>query len=170
MRTCAPRPSISRAWATPSPSCSAPTTARPQSFLEPGSVVLSAPWLLREGDSVARRFTVVRRIARGAMGEVYQVHDERLRQAVALKAIRPELIGDADAAERFRREVLVTRNIGHPCLCKVFDLVEHQISGRAGVPDGTIVPVPDDAAARRREPRGMAVAAGVPSPPRRRCR
>ena len=111
-----------------------------QSFLEPGSVMLSAPWLLRDGDSVARRFTVIRRIARGAMGEVYQVHDERLRQAVALKAIRPELIGDADAAERFRREVLVTRNIGHPCLCKVFDLVEHQISGRAGVPDGTIVP------------------------------
>ena len=111
-----------------------------QSFLEPGSVMLSAPWLLRDGDSVARRFTVIRRIARGAMGEVYQVQDERLRQAVALKAIRPELIGDADAAERFRREVLVTRNIGHPCLCKVFDLVEHQINGRAGVPDGTIVP------------------------------
>ena len=111
-----------------------------ESFLEPGSVTLSAPWLLRDGDSVARRFTVIRRIARGAMGEVYQVQDERLRQAVALKAIRPELIGDADAAERFRREVLVTRNIGHPCLCKVFDLVEHQISGRAGVPDGTIVP------------------------------
>jgi eukaryotic-like serine/threonine-protein kinase len=111
-----------------------------QSFLEPGSVLLSAPWLLREGESVAKRFTVVRRIARGAMGEVYQVHDERLRQSVALKAIRPELIGDADTAERFRREVLVTRNIGHPCLCKVFDLVEHQIDGRPGVPDGTIVP------------------------------
>ena len=111
-----------------------------QSFLEPGSVMLSAPWLLRDGDSVARRFTVIRRIARGAMGEVYQASDERLRQAVALKAIRPELIGDADAAERFRREVLVTRNIGHACLCKVFDLVEHQISGRAGVPDGTVVP------------------------------
>ena len=111
-----------------------------QSFLDPGSVTLSAPWLLGEGDSVAGRFTVIRRIARGAMGEVYQVHDDRLRQAVALKAIRPELIGNADAAERFRREVRVTRNIGHPCLCKVFDLVEHQISGRAGVPDGTIVP------------------------------
>jgi serine/threonine protein kinase len=111
-----------------------------RSFLEPGSVLLSAPWLLREGEQVARRFTVVRRIARGAMGEVYQVHDERLRQSVALKAIRPELIGDADSAERFRREVLVTRHIGHPGLCKVFDLVEHQIDGRPGIPDGTIVP------------------------------
>jgi serine/threonine-protein kinase len=110
------------------------------SFLAPGSVLLSAPWLLGEGDSVARRFTVVRRIARGAMGEVYQVHDERLRQTVALKAIRPELIGDADTAERFRREVLVTRHIGHPGVCKVFDLVEHQLAGRAGVADGTIVP------------------------------
>src|SRR5688500_9486548 len=58
-----------------------------QSFLEPGSVLLSAPWLFREGDCVAQRFTVIRRIARGAMGEVYQVHDERLRLSVALKAI-----------------------------------------------------------------------------------
>ena len=111
-----------------------------QSFLEPGSVLLSAPWLFREGDCVAQRFTVVRRIARGAMGEVYQVRDERLRQSVALKAIRSERIGDADSAERFRREVLVTRDIGHPCVCKVFDLVEHTIAGRPGLPDGTVVP------------------------------
>ncbi len=111
-----------------------------QSFLEPGSVVLSAPWLFREGDRVANRFTVARRIARGAMGEVYQVYDERLRQSVALKAIRPELIGDTDSVERFRREVLVTRGIGHPGVCKVFDLVEHPIAGHPSVPDGTIVP------------------------------
>jgi tetratricopeptide (TPR) repeat protein len=111
-----------------------------RSFLAPGSLVLPAPWLLDEHDRVAGRFRVVRRIARGAMGEVYEVYDERLRHAVALKAIRPELIGDADTAERFRREVLVTQDIAHPGLCRVIDLVEHRLDGRPGVPDGTIVP------------------------------
>jgi TolB-like protein/tetratricopeptide (TPR) repeat protein len=111
-----------------------------QTFLEPSSIVLAASWLFREGDRVAGRFKVIKRIARGAMGEVYQVYDERLRLHVALKAIRPELIGDADTVERFRREVLVTRDIAHDGLCRVFDLVEHAIGPQAGFPDGTIVP------------------------------
>jgi eukaryotic-like serine/threonine-protein kinase len=110
------------------------------SFLEPSSLVLAASWLFRGGDTVAGRFKVIRRIARGAMGEVYQVYDDRLRLHVALKAIRPELLGDADTVERFRREVLVTRDIAHDGLCRVFDLVEHPIDPQAGFPDGTVVP------------------------------
>ena len=75
---------------------------------------------------------------------------------MALKAIRPELVGDADTAERFRREVLVTRDIAHDGLCRVFDLVEHPIDGRSRRAGGHHRAVPDDAAARRREPRGVA--------------
>jgi serine/threonine protein kinase len=111
-----------------------------QTFLEPSSIILATSWVFREGDRVAGRFTVLKRIARGAMGEVYQVYDERLRLHVALKAIRPELVGDADTVERFRREVLVTRDIPHDGLCRVFDLIEHTIGPRPGVPDGTVVP------------------------------
>ena len=111
-----------------------------QTFLEPSSIVLAASWLFREGDRVASRFKVTKRIARGGMGEVYQVYDERLRLSVALKAIRPELIGDAETVERFRREVLVTRDIAHDGLCRVFDLVEHPLGPQAGFPEGTIVP------------------------------
>jgi tetratricopeptide (TPR) repeat protein/TolB-like protein/tRNA A-37 threonylcarbamoyl transferase component Bud32 len=111
-----------------------------KSFLEPRTIVFAAPWLFREGDRVASRFSIVKRIARGGMGEVYQVYDERLRLHVALKAIRPELIGDAETAERFRREVLVTRDIAHEGLCKVFDLVEHEVSGDSSLPAGTVIP------------------------------
>src|SRR5262249_40061905 len=111
-----------------------------QAFLEPSSIVLATSWLFRDGDRIAGRFKVMRRIARGAMGEVYQVYDERLRLQIALKAIRPELLGDAETVERFRREVLVTREIAHDGLCRVFDLVEHAIGPQPGLPDGTIVP------------------------------
>ena len=109
-------------------------------FLEPGSIVFTSTWLLRSGDTVAGRFNVVRPIARGAMGEVYEVYDDRLRLRVALKAIRPDLIGDTETAERFRREVLVTRDIAHEGLCRVFDLVEHSIPAGQAFPDGAVIP------------------------------
>jgi serine/threonine protein kinase len=109
-------------------------------FLEPNTIVVRAAWLFQPNDSVAGRFRVVKPIARGAMGEVYRVYDERLRLHVALKAIRPELLGDVDTVERFRREVSVTRNIAHEGLCRVFDLVEHPLPQGSGFPDGTIVP------------------------------
>lgn len=111
-----------------------------KTFLEPKTIVFAAPWLFREGERIANRFSVIKRIARGGMGEVYQVHDERLRLQVALKAIRPELIGDPETAERFRREVLVTRDIAHESLCRVFDIVEHESSEESGLPAGTVIP------------------------------
>jgi eukaryotic-like serine/threonine-protein kinase len=109
-------------------------------FLEPGSIIVRATWVFAPGSTVAGRFRIVKPIARGAMGEVYQVYDERLRLHVALKAIRPELLSDAGTVERFRREVLVTRDIAHEGLCRVFDLVEHQMPAGSGYPDGTVVP------------------------------
>jgi serine/threonine protein kinase/tetratricopeptide (TPR) repeat protein len=115
-------------------------TEASQTFLHPESLIVAARWLFQEGDRVADRFRVVRRIARGAMGEVYQVFDERLRLHIALKAIRPELVEDAETVERFRREVLVTRDIAHEGLCRVFDLVEHKIEAHPALPAGTIVP------------------------------
>ena len=80
-----------------------------QHFLEPGSVVLSAPWLFRDGDSVAGRFKVIRRIARGAMGEVYQVYDERLR-------LHGRAQGDPAGTDRRRRHgrAVPARSAGHP--------------------------------------------------------
>ncbi len=109
-------------------------------FLEPNTIIVRAAWLFQPNDTVAGRFRVVKPIARGAMGEVYRVYDERLRLHVALKAIRPELLGDVGTVERFRREVSVTRNIAHEGLCRVFDLVEHPLPSGSGFPEGTVVP------------------------------
>jgi serine/threonine protein kinase/tetratricopeptide (TPR) repeat protein len=115
-------------------------TEASQSFLLPESLVVATRWLFQAEDRVAGRFRVVRRIARGAMGEVYQVFDERLRLQIALKAIRPELVEDHETVERFQREVLVTRDIAHEGLCRVFDLIEHRIEAHPELPAGTIIP------------------------------
>jgi eukaryotic-like serine/threonine-protein kinase len=109
-------------------------------FLEPASVRFDAAWLFRTGDRVAGRFSILRAIARGAMGEVYEARDDRLQLRIAIKALRPQLVGDPHTAERFRREVLVTRDIAHEGLCRIFDLIEHPIGPGTTLPEGTVVP------------------------------
>jgi serine/threonine protein kinase len=110
-------------------------------FLEPGGGLLfDAPWLFRPGDRVAERFEIVRTIARGQMGEVYEARDHRLQERIALKALRPQLVGDAQTAERFRREVLVTRDIAHDSLCRIIDLIEHPVAPGGLLQEHTVVP------------------------------
>ena len=74
---------------------------------------------------VAARFRIVRLIGDGGMGEVYEAFDERLRVRVALKTLRADLASDPQALERFRREVLVAREVSHESVCKIFDLIDH---------------------------------------------
>ncbi|HZI14173.1 MAG TPA: serine/threonine-protein kinase, partial [Myxococcus sp.] len=87
---------------------------------------------LASGDMVAGRYRVLRFIAEGAMGEVYEVEDLTLRERVALKLIRPELASQPRALERFTRELLLARRVTHPGVCRVFDLGRHLGAG----PDG----------------------------------
>src|SRR5215831_19351816 len=61
---------------------------------------------LQPDELLAGRFSIVRFIARGGMGAVYEAEDMSLRTRVALKIIRRALLADASALERFRREVL----------------------------------------------------------------
>jgi eukaryotic-like serine/threonine-protein kinase len=77
------------------------------------------------GDVLAERYRVVRFIAQGAMGAVYEAEDLRLRERVALKTIRPEIAEDAKAVDRFMREIQLARKVTHPNVCRIFDLGLH---------------------------------------------
>jgi eukaryotic-like serine/threonine-protein kinase len=76
------------------------------------------------GESLAGRFTVLRFIAQGGMGAVYEANDVLLRSRVALKVIRGRIAVDAAAMERFRREVLLARRVSHPNVCRVYELYD----------------------------------------------
>jgi eukaryotic-like serine/threonine-protein kinase len=75
------------------------------------------------GQTIADRFTVVRFIAHGGMGEVYEVEDRFLQGVhVALKVILPHIAGDAGSSRRFEQEVLLARKVTHPNLCPIYDI------------------------------------------------
>ncbi|HET6983764.1 MAG TPA: protein kinase [Myxococcaceae bacterium] len=94
--------------------------SEPTAHKEPASADRQA-WL-QAGDTVAGRFVIIRFVARGGMGEVYEADDTALRTRVALKTLRPEFAADTGSLERFRREVLLARSVAHPNVCRVFEL------------------------------------------------
>ena len=98
--------------------------ARPAS---PGLPVFS------DGETIAGRYRILRYLAQGGMGEVYEAQDLELRQKVALKTISAQL-GDVDpaAVERFKREIALARSVTHPNVCRIFDLGRHRPQTAAG--------------------------------------
>jgi eukaryotic-like serine/threonine-protein kinase len=77
----------------------------------------------KPGEILLDRFAVVRFIAKGGMGEVYEVQDRQLRGVhIALKTILSHYAGDPLMQERFEREVLSAREVVHPNLCPIYDI------------------------------------------------
>ncbi len=75
----------------------------------------------RPGDVLLERFCVRALLARGGMGEVYDVRDAALGARVALKTLRASVLGHPLARAQFRREVLLARRVTHPNVCRLFE-------------------------------------------------
>jgi serine/threonine-protein kinase len=71
--------------------------------------------------TLAGRYHLERRRGRGGMGAVYEATDTALERRVAVKVIRDDLVGSADAAERFRREARAAASFTHPNVVTVYD-------------------------------------------------
>lgn len=67
------------------------------------------------------RYHLERRLGRGGMGTVYAALDAMLERRVAVKVIREDLVGSAEAAERFRREARAAASFAHPNVVTVHD-------------------------------------------------
>jgi hypothetical protein len=74
---------------------------------------------------VAERHRIVRFIAEGGMGEVYEAEDTMLGERVALKTVGAALSDDMELAERLKREVQLARRVTHPNVCRIFDVGVH---------------------------------------------
>ncbi|TDQ05856.1 serine/threonine-protein kinase [Labedaea rhizosphaerae] len=80
-------------------------------------------------DLVAGRYRLGDRIGSGAMGVVWQAHDERLHRTVALKQLllQPGLSAAAseEARQRCMREGRIAARLQHPNAITVYDVAEH---------------------------------------------
>jgi serine/threonine-protein kinase len=108
------------------PSSQMPTVASPLIESTPASPTPSdgsAPQHL-PGTILAGRYRIIERVGRGGMGEVFRAEDMRIGQTVALKFIRAAHAQGATSLELFLSEVRLARQIGHPNVCRVYDIGE----------------------------------------------
>ncbi len=79
---------------------------------------------LQNGTIIADRYRLLRHIATGGMGQVWEALDVRLDRHVALKVLKAEFSTDPEFLERFRNEARTTAGLNHPGIASVYDYGE----------------------------------------------
>jgi serine/threonine protein kinase len=82
-----------------------------------------------EGLTLGERYTLVRRIAMGGMGEVWVARDEKLAREIAVKVLREEYTGNEDFLRRLRTEARNSSTLVHPNIAQMFDYGEENGAG-----------------------------------------
>ena len=70
------------------------------------------------------RYRLIRRIAIGGMGEVWEAKDDVILRNVAIKILKPEYTGDPGFLERFRTEARHAAKVNHEGIADVYDYGE----------------------------------------------
>ena len=87
----------------------------------PVGAVVEGARAVEVGDLLAGRYQLVRFIAAGGHGAVWEANDQVLGTAIAVKTLHPALT-TAGVLDRLRREVLVAREVAHPSTCRIHGL------------------------------------------------
>jgi serine/threonine protein kinase len=77
------------------------------------------------GNIVNSRYLIRSFVGRGGMGEVYEAFDRLMDRRIALKTMLCTAADRPRAARRFKEEVRNAQRVGHPHVCRINDLQEH---------------------------------------------
>jgi serine/threonine protein kinase len=89
---------------------------------------------LKTGAVLAGRYEIRRFVARGGMGEVYEVRDNLLSSTLALKTLAPTVLDDGRAVARLKEEVLLARRVSHPNVCRILEFGVHELALPGSLP------------------------------------
>jgi len=81
---------------------------------------------LSTGYTFAGRYKIIEELGEGGMGKVYRVVDEKLKEEVALKLIKPEIASDKNTIKRFGNELKLSRKISHRNVGRMYELLEEK--------------------------------------------
>jgi eukaryotic-like serine/threonine-protein kinase len=79
---------------------------------------------LAPGTLLAGRYRVESVLGMGGMGVVYKARDQELGVVTAVKVLRPDLGQDPEWVERFRRELVLARQVTHVNVVRIHDIGE----------------------------------------------
>ncbi|MBA2297240.1 MAG: serine/threonine protein kinase [Actinobacteria bacterium] len=82
-----------------------------------------APPPIAPGELLARRYRVIRHLARGKALDVYDVWSEERQALCVAKAARPDRTDDPGTRRRLRREGRLLLRVAHPHLVRAYELV-----------------------------------------------
>ena len=69
-------------------------------------------------------YSIVEKIGKGGMGEVFRAKDQKLGRDVAIKVLPEEFARDADRVARFQREAKLLASLNHPNIAAIYGLEE----------------------------------------------
>jgi serine/threonine protein kinase/tetratricopeptide (TPR) repeat protein len=81
---------------------------------------------INTGTDFGPRYHVESLLGSGGMGKVYKARDRELDRIVAIKVLRPDLMTDPMAMQRFKHELLLASSISHPNILRIHDLGEYK--------------------------------------------
>lgn len=78
------------------------------------------------GTTFAGRYEIIESLGTGGMGKVYRAYDNKIKEEIALKLLKPEIATNKKTIERFSNEIRLSRKITHRNICRMHDLNEHE--------------------------------------------
>jgi serine/threonine protein kinase len=75
----------------------------------------------KAGAVVAGKYTLVRKVARGGMGSVWEAFDQSLERAVAMKFMAPAIASEENLRQRFNREAKAAARLRTPHVVQVYE-------------------------------------------------
>ena len=82
------------------------------------------------GEVLDGRYKIIKKLGEGGMGEVYAAEHVHIEKRVAVKLLRPEIVTNKEAVDRFKQEARSASRIGHKNIIGIEDFGQ--------LPDGRI--------------------------------